>query len=541
MSKDVRFGDEARKQMQKGVNTLADAVKVTLGPKGRNVVIEKGNKPFITKDGVTVAKSITLKNRLENIGAQLVKEVSSKANEQAGDGTTTATVIAQSIVNEGLRAVAAGMNPMDLKRGIDGAVRDAVEQLAKISVPCTTEDAIRQVGTVSANNDTHVGELIARAMTAVGNEGVITVEEGRSLDNELDIVEGMQFERGYLSPYFASKETGRVDLEKPIILLINSVISNIQSLIPVLEGVSQAGRPLLLVAENVEGEALASLALNHVRGVVKCAAVKAPGFGSLRGDLLADIGSVTGATVVDNAAGHTVEGITDAYFGTAERVIVTKESTTIVGGAGTKEEIEARANTLRGEADNAESPYEAETIRQRIASLSGGVAVIRVGAATEVEMKEKRDRVDDALCATRAAVQEGIVAGGGSALATISDQLKSLAGSGDYAVGYKIALTAMKSPLRQIVSNAGESPDVVLTKVIENTNNVANYGYDAREDKYTDMVKAGIIDPAKVTRCALQFAGSVASLMLTTECIISELPDDVTPHNPMSGLPPGMM
>lgn len=542
MSKDVRFSDEARKQMQDGVNTLANAVKVTLGPKGRNVVIERGNKPHITKDGVTVARSITLKDKLENIGAQLVKEVSSKANEEAGDGTTTATVIAQAIVNEGLKSVAAGMNPMDLKRGIDGAVRDAVEQLAEMSVECNTEDAIRQVGTVSANDDKDIGDLIAKAMTAVGNEGVITVEEGRGLDNVLDVVEGMQFDRGYLSPYFASKESGRADLENPVILLLNSSVSSIKSLIPVLEGVAQANKPLLLVAEDVEGEALASLAVNHIRGVVKCAAVKAPGFGARRVEILKDIGAVTGAVVVDEQAGHSLDDVDDSFFGSAERVIVTKDSTTIVGGSGTKEEIEGRTETLRVEMDNSESGYEKEKLRERIASLSGGVAVIRVGAATEVEMQEKRDRVDDALCATRAAVQEGIVAGGGSALATISDQLKSRAGSGDYAVGYKIALTAMKSPLRQIVSNAGESPDVVLTNVVENKDSVDNFGYDAREERYTDMVKAGIIDPAKVTRCALQYAGSVASLLLTTECIVSELPDDSEPKPQMpGGMPPGMM
>lgn len=541
MSKDVRFGEEARKQMQKGVNILADAVKVTLGPKGRNVVIERGNKPYITKDGVTVAKSIVLKDRVENIGAQLVKEVSARANEEAGDGTTTATVIAQSIVNEGLKAVAAGMNPMDLKRGIDGAVTDAVEALAGMSVECNTEDAIRQVGTVSANNDSSIGDLIARAMTEVGNEGVITVEEGRSLENVLDVVEGMQFDRGYVSPYFASKETGRADLEKAAVLLINSAVSNIQSMIPILEGCANAGLPLLLVAEDIEGEALASLALNHVRGIVKCAAVKAPGFGARRGEMLNDIAAVTGATVVDKAAGHAIEDITDAFFGSAERVIVTKEKTTIVGGGGTKLEIEARANTIRAEMENTESGYEKQLLGDRLASLSGGVAVIRVGAATEVEMKEKRDRVDDALCATKAAVQEGIVAGGGSALATISDSLKSRAGSGDYSVGYKIALTAMKSPLRQIVQNAGESADVVLTKVIENADNISNFGYDARDEKFVDMVKAGIIDPAKVTRCALQYAGSVASLMLTTECIISEIVEDNTAANQMQGMPPGMM
>lgn len=541
MSKDVRFGDEARKKMQQGVNTLADAVKVTLGPKGRNVVIERGNKPYITKDGVTVAKSIVLKDKVENIGAQLVKEVSSRANEDAGDGTTTATVIAQSIVNEGLRAVSAGMNPMDLKRGIDGAVADAVEALAIMSVECNTEDAIRQVGTVSSNNDSSIGDLIARAMTQVGSAGVITVEEGRSLDNVLDIVEGMQFERGFVSPFFASKETGRVDLEKPAILLINSAVSSIQAMIPVLEGCANAGMSLLLIAEDIEGEALASLALNHVRGIVKCAAVKAPGFGARRSEMLNDIAAVTGATVVDKAAGHAIEDITDGFFGTAERVIVTKEKTTIVGGGGTKAEIEARANTIRAEMENTESGYEKQLLGDRLASLSGGVAIIRVGAATEVEMKEKRDRVDDALCATKAAVQEGIVAGGGSALAIISDSLNSRAGSGDYAVGYKIALTAMKSPLRQIVQNAGESADVVLNKVVENANNVSNFGYDARDEKYVNMVNAGIIDPTKVTRCALQYACSVASLMLTTECIISEIVEDSTSSNQIQGMPPGMM
>lgn len=541
MSKDVRFSDEARKRMQDGVNTLANAVKVTLGPKGRNVVIERGNKPHITKDGVTVARSIELEDRLENIGAQLVKEVSSKANEEAGDGTTTATVIAQAIVNEGLKSVAAGMNPMDLKRGIDGAVRDAVEALKEASVVCDTEEAIRQVGTVSANDDKDVGDLIAQAMTAVGNEGVITVEEGRGLDNTLDVVEGMQFDRGYLSPYFAQNEAGRADLEKPVILLVNSKISNIQTFVPVLEGVANAGKPLLLVAEDVEGEALASLAVNHLRGVVKCAAVKAPGFGARRVEMMKDIGAVTGAVVVDEAAGHSIEDIDDTYFGAAERVIVTKDSTTIVGGAGSKDEIDNRAQAIRTEMDNSESGYEKEKLRERLASLSGGVAVIRVGAATEVEMKEKRDRVDDALCATRAAVEEGIVAGGGSALAVISDQLKNRAGSGDYAVGYKIALTAMKAPLRQIVQNAGESPDVVLTNVVENKDGVENFGYDAREERYTDMVKAGIIDPAKVTRCALQYAGSVASLLLTTECIVSELPKDDDNPKPMPGGMPGMM
>lgn len=542
MSKDVRFSEEARKQMQQGVNTLANAVKVTLGPKGRNVVIERGNKPHITKDGVTVAKSIELEDRLQNIGAQLVKEVSSRANEEAGDGTTTATVIAQAIVNEGLKSVSAGMNPMDIKRGIDGAVRDAIKKLNEMSVECDSEEAIRQVGTVSANDDKDIGDLIARAMSEVGNEGVITVEEGRGLDSVLDVVEGMQFDRGYLSPYFANKETGRVDLENPFVLLLNSKVTNIKNLVPVLEGVANSGKPLLLVAEDIEGEALASLALNHIRGVVKCAAVKAPGFGARRVELLKDIGAVTGAKVVDEQAGHSVEDIDDTFFGSAERVTVTKDSTTIIGGKGTKSEIEGRATTIRAEIENSESSYEQEKLRERLASLSGGVAVIRVGAATEVEMQEKRDRVDDALCATRAAVEEGIVAGGGTALAVISDSLKGLAGSGDYAIGYKIALESMKAPLRQIVMNAGGSPDVVLTNVVENKDGVDNFGYDARNEEYTNMVKAGIIDPAKVTRCALQYAGSVAGLMLTTECIVSELPTDKDSKPQMpGGMPPGMM
>lgn len=523
-AKDVRFGSEARDKMVKGVNILADAVKVTLGPKGRNVILDKSfGAPLITKDGVSVAKEIELEDKFENMGAQMVKEVASKANDEAGDGTTTATVLAQNIINEGVKAVAAGMNPMDLKRGIDKAVIAAVAELKALSQPCTDSKAIAQVGTISANSDDEIGQIIADAMDKVGKEGVITVEEGQGLANELAVVEGMQFDRGYLSPYFINNaEAGQVELDNPFILLIDKKVTTIRELLPVLEGVSKSGRPLLIVAEDVENEALATLVLNTMRGIVKVAAVKSPGFGDRRKAMLQDIAVLTDATVISDEVGLTLDEIQAEHLGEAKRVVVTKDTTTIVDGVGNVDAIAARVSQLRLQIDAATSDYDREKLQERLAKLTGGVAVIRIGAATEVEMKEKKDRVDDALHATRAAVEEGVVPGGGVALVRVAAKLAGLQGANeDQNHGIKIALRAMEAPLRQIASNAGDEPSVVVNAVKSGTD---NYGYNAATSEYGDMLSMGILDPTKVTRSALQFAASVGGLMITTEAMVTELP-----------------
>lgn len=547
MAKDVRFGDEARKGMLRGVNTLANAVRVTLGPKGRNVVLDKSyGAPMITKDGVSVAKEIELEDKFENMGAQMVKEVASQTNDIAGDGTTTATVLAQSIVNEGLKSVAAGMNPMDLKRGIDKAVIAAVAELKNISVPCEDQKAISQVGTISANSDENVGKIIAEAMAKVGKEGVITVEEGSGLENELDVVEGMQFDRGYLSPYFVTNaENMSADLENPYLLLVDKKISNIRELLPVLESVAKASRPLLIVAEDVEGEALATLVVNNMRGIVKVAAVKAPGFGDRRKSMLEDIAILTGATVISEDLGMSLENTTLEQLGEAKRVQISKDNTTVIDGAGDKTQIEARVKQIRAQIEETSSDYDKEKLQERVAKLAGGVAVIKVGAATEVEMKEKKDRVDDALHATRAAVEEGVVAGGGTALVRVLSLLGELRGDNEEQnVGIKIALRAMESPLRQIVANAGAEPAVVVDKVKAGK---GNFGYNAATGEYGDVMEMGILDPAKVTRSALQNAASIAALMITTEAMITDLPQKEEPAAPdmggmggMGGMP-GMM
>lgn len=545
MAKEVRFGDDARQRMLKGVNTLANAVRVTLGPKGRNVILDKSfGAPTITKDGVSVAKEIELEDKFENMGAQMLKEVASQTNDIAGDGTTTATVLAQSIVTEGLKAVAAGMNPMDLKRGIEKAVIAAVEELKNISVPCEDQKAIAQVGTISANSDESVGKIIAEAMAKVGKEGVITVEEGSGLNNELDVVEGMQFDRGYLSPYFVTNaESMQAELESPYILLVDKKISNIRELLPVLEGVAKASRPLLIVAEDVEGEALATLVVNTMRGIVKVAAVKAPGFGDRRKAMLEDIAILTGATVISEDIGMSLENTTLEQLGTAKSVQITKENTTIIDGAGDKAQIDGRVKQIRAQIEDTSSDYDREKLQERVAKLAGGVAVIKVGAATEVEMKEKKDRVDDALHATRAAVEEGVVAGGGTALVRVLSRLGELRGENEEQnVGIKIALRAMESPLRQIVSNSGGEPAVVVDKVKAGKD---NYGYNAATGEFGDVVEMGILDPAKVTRSALQNAASIAALMITTEAMITDLPkEDSAPDmggmGGMGGMP-GMM
>ncbi len=525
-AKDVQFGDSARRRMQKGVNILADAVKVTLGPKGRNVVLDKSwGAPTVTKDGVSVAKEIELKDKFENMGAQMVKEVASRASDQAGDGTTTATVLAQAIVNEGLKAVAAGMNPMDLKRGIDKAVIGAVEEIKKLSTPCSTSKGIEQVGTISANSDSSVGQIIAKAMDRVGKEGVITVEEGSGLDNELDIVEGMQFDRGYLSPYFINKQDNMsVDLDSPFILLVDKKISNIRELLPLLEGVAKSGKPLVIVAEDVEGEALATLVVNNLRGIVKVAACKAPGFGDRRKAMLQDIAILTGGTVISEEIGLELEGATLEHLGQAKKVTMTKDNTTIVDGAGNHADIEARVTQLRAQIEETSSDYDREKLQERVAKLAGGVAVIKVGAATEVEMKEKKARVEDALHATRAAVEEGVVPGGGVALIRAVQAIAELTGDNeDQTVGITLARRAMEAPLRQIVNNAGEESSVVVDKVKAGE---GNYGYNAGSGEYGDMIEMGILDPAKVTRTALQAAASIAGLMITTEAMVAELPED---------------
>ncbi|MDA8660918.1 chaperonin GroEL [Luminiphilus sp.] len=524
--KDVHFGDSARRQMLDGVNILADAVKATLGPKGRNVILEKSfGAPTVTKDGVSVAKEIELKCRFENMGAQMVKEVASQASDAAGDGTTTATVLAQSIVNEGLKAVSAGMNPMDLKRGIDKAVAAAVDAVQAMSTPCEDNKAIAQVGTISANSDHSVGEIIAEAMEKVGKEGVITVEEGSGLENELDVVEGMQFDRGYLSPYFINnQENMQAEVDDPFILLVDKKISNIRELLPVLEQVAKASKPLVIVAEDVEGEALATLVVNNMRGIVKVAACKAPGFGDRRKAMLQDIAILTGGTVISEEVGLDLEAASLEHLGTAKRITMDKDNSTIVDGAGDGEAIKARVNEIRVQIENTSSDYDREKLQERVAKLAGGVAVIKVGAATEIEMKEKKARVEDALHATRAAVEEGVVAGGGVALVRAIGQIEGLTGDNeDQNIGIAAALRAMEGPLRQIVANAGDEASVVLDKVRQAEGNV---GYNAATGEYGDMIAMGILDPAKVTRTALQAAGSVAGLMITTEVMIAESPKD---------------
>jgi len=525
-AKDVKFGNDARVKMLKGVNILADAVKVTLGPKGRNVVLDKSfGAPTITKDGVSVAREIELEDKFENMGAQMVKEVASKANDAAGDGTTTATVLAQAIVNEGLKAVAAGMNPMDLKRGIDKAVTAVVAELKSLSKPCETSKEIEQVGTISANSDSIVGQLIAQAMEKVGKEGVITVEDGTGLEDELDVVEGMQFDRGYLSPYFINKpETATVELDNPFILLVDKKISNIRELLPVLEGVAKAGKPLLIIAEDVEGEALATLVVNTMRGIVKVAAVKAPGFGDRRKAMLQDIAILTAGTVISEEIGMELEKATLEDLGQAKRVVINKDNTTIIDGIGDEAQIQGRVTQIRQQIEESTSDYDKEKLQERVAKLAGGVAVIKVGAATEVEMKEKKARVEDALHATRAAVEEGVVAGGGVALIRAASKVADLRGDNEEQnVGIKLALRAMEAPLRQIVANAGEEASVVASAV---KNGKGNFGYNAGTEQYGDMLAMGILDPTKVTRSALQFAASVAGLMITTECMVTELPKD---------------
>ena len=526
-AKDVKFGNDARVKMLKGVNVLADAVKVTLGPKGRNVILDKSfGAPTITKDGVSVAREIELEDKFENMGAQMVKEVASKANDAAGDGTTTATVLAQAIVNEGLKAVAAGMNPMDLKRGIDKAVGAVVSELKNLSKPCETSKEIEQVGTISANSDSIVGQLIAQAMEKVGKEGVITVEDGTGLDDELAVVEGMQFDRGYLSPYFINKpETATVELDNPYILLVDKKVSNIRELLPVLEGVAKAGKPLLIIAEDIEGEALATLVVNTMRGIVKVAAVKAPGFGDRRKAMLQDIAILTAGTVISEEIGMELEKATLEDLGQAKRVVINKDNTTIIDGVGDEAQIKGRVAQIRQQIEESTSDYDKEKLQERVAKLAGGVAVIKVGAATEVEMKEKKDRVDDALHATRAAVEEGIVAGGGVALVRAAGKVAAtLKGDNEEQdVGIKLALRAMEAPLRQIVTNAGEEASVVASAV---KNGEGNFGYNAGTEQYGDMIEMGILDPTKVTRSALQFAASVAGLMITTECMVTDLPKD---------------
>lgn len=532
-AKDVKFGDSARKKMLVGVNVLADAVKATLGPKGRNVVLAKSfGAPTITKDGVSVAKEIELKDAFENMGAQLVKEVASKANDAAGDGTTTATVLAQAIVNEGLKAVAAGMNPMDLKRGIDKATAAVVAELKNLSKPCADSKAIAQVGTISANSDNSIGEIIAEAMEKVGKEGVITVEEGSGLENELSVVEGMQFDRGYLSPYFVNKpDTMVAELEGPLLLLVDKKISNIRELLPVLEAVAKAGRPLLIVAEDVEGEALATLVVNNMRGIVKVAAVKAPGFGDRRKAMLQDIAVLTGGQVISEEIGLSLETATLEHLGNAKRVILSKENTTIIDGAGADTEIEARVKQIRAQIEETSSDYDREKLQERLAKLAGGVAVIKVGAGTEVEMKEKKARVEDALHATRAAVEEGVVPGGGVALVRSLAAIVDLKGDNeDQNVGIALLRRAVEAPLRQITANAGDEPSVVADKVKQGS---GNFGYNAATGEYGDMIEMGILDPAKVTRSALQAAASIGGLMITTEAMVADLPED----KPAAGMP----
>ena len=525
-AKDVRFHDSARTKIVAGVNILADAVKVTLGPKGRNVVLERSyGAPTITKDGVSVAKEIELKDKFENMGAQMVKEVASKTSDIAGDGTTTATVLAQAIVQEGMKFVAAGMNPMDLKRGIDKAVAATVEELKKISKPCTTNKEIAQVGSISANADESIGKIIADAMDKVGKEGVITVEDGKTLENELEVVEGMQFDRGYLSPYFINNPDKQITvLEDPYVLLHDKKIANIRDLLPLLEQVAKAGKPLLIIAEEVEGEALATLVVNNLRGILKTCAVKAPGFGDRRKAMLEDIAILTGGTVIAEEVGLQLEKATLKDLGRAKRIEIEKENTTIIDGAGDKAGIEARVKNVRTQIEEATSDYDKEKLQERVAKLAGGVALIRVGAATELEMKEKKARVEDALHATRAAVEEGIVVGGGVALIRARLAVGKIKGDNpDQDAGIKIVLRALEEPLRQIVSNAGDEPSVVLNKVVEGK---GNFGYNAGTGEYGDLVQMGVLDPTKVTRCALQNAASIAGLILTTDAMVAEAPKE---------------
>ncbi len=528
-AKDVRFGDDVRQKMVTGVNILANAVRVTLGPKGRNVVLERSyGSPTITKDGVSVAKEIELKDKFENMGAQLVKEVASKTNDIAGDGTTTATVLAQAIIREGMKSVAAGMNPMDLKRGIDKAVEAAVADLKSQSKPCTTSKEIAQVGSISANSDSSVGQIIADAMDKVGKEGVITVEDGSGLQNELDVVEGMQFDRGYLSPYFINNQERQIALmDNPFVLLYDKKISNIRDLLPALEQVAKAGRPLLIIAEDIDGEALATLVVNNIRGILKTCAVKAPGFGDRRKAMLEDIAILTGGTVIAEELGLKLENIKLEDLGQAKRIEVGKENTIIIDGAGNEDNIKARIDQVKKQAEDATSDYDREKLQERVAKLAGGVAVIKVGATTEIEMKEKKARVEDALHATRAAVEEGIVAGGGVALIRARDAMAKVKGDNhDQDAGVKIVLRAVEEPLRQIVQNAGCEPSVVVNNVAAGK---GNYGYNAANETYGDMVEMGVLDPTKVTRSALQNAASVAGLMLTTDCMIAELPKEDAP------------
>ncbi|MBW3864245.1 chaperonin GroEL [Neisseria meningitidis] len=535
-AKDVQFGNEVRQKMVNGVNILANAVRVTLGPKGRNVVVDRAfGGPHITKDGVTVAKEIELKDKFENMGAQMVKEVASKTNDVAGDGTTTATVLAQSIVAEGMKYVTAGMNPTDLKRGIDKAVAALVEELKNIAKPCDTSKEIAQVGSISANSDEQVGAIIAEAMEKVGKEGVITVEDGKSLENELDVVEGMQFDRGYLSPYFINDAEKQIaGLDNPFVLLFDKKISNIRDLLPVLEQVAKASRPLLIIAEDVEGEALATLVVNNIRGILKTVAVKAPGFGDRRKAMLQDIAILTGGTVISEEVGLSLEKATLEDLGQAKRIEIGKENTTIIDGFGDAAQIEARVAEIRQQIETATSDYDKEKLQERVAKLAGGVAVIKVGAATEVEMKEKKDRVEDALHATRAAVEEGVVAGGGVALLRARAALENLhTGNADQDAGVQIVLRAVESPLRQIVANAGGEPSVVVNKVLEGK---GNYGYNAGSGEYGDMIEMGVLDPAKVTRSALQHAASIAGLMLTTDCMIAEIPEEKPAMPDMGGM-----
>ena len=539
MAKDVQFGDSARGQMLDGVNILADAVKVTLGPKGRNVVLDKSfGAPTVTKDGVSVAKEVELKDKFENMGAQMVKEVSSQTSDAAGDGTTTATVLAQSIVNEGLKSVAAGFNPMDLKRGIDKAVAKAVETIQKMSTPCEENKSIAQVGTISANSDSEVGDIIAEAMDKVGKEGVITVEEASGIENELEVVEGMQFDRGYLSPYFINNQDKMItELEDPMILLHDKKISNIRDLLPILEGVAKAGKSLLIIAEDVEGEALATLVVNNMRGVVKVAACKAPGFGDRRKAMLEDIAILTGGTVVSEEVGLNLESTTLESLGTAKKIVLSKENTTVIDGAGKQEDIVGRVNQIRAQIEETTSDYDREKLQERVAKLAGGVAVIKVGAGSEIEMKEKKARVEDALHSTRAAVEEGVVPGGGVALIRALQEVDGLKGDNeDQNIGISIALKAMEAPIRQIVMNAGEEASVV-DKI---KSDKGNYGFNAATSEYGDMISMGILDPAKVTRTALQAAGSVAGLMITTEAMVSEIPEESPAGGMPGGMPPGM-
>ncbi len=539
-AKDIRFSEDARSRMVRGVNTLANAVKATLGPKGRNVVLQKSfGAPTITKDGVSVAKEIELADAFENMGAQMVKEVASKTSDNAGDGTTTATVLAAALIREGMKGVAAGMNPMDLKRGIDQATKAAIDELKKISKPTADDKAIAQVGTISANSDESIGNIIADAMKKVGKEGVITVEEGNSLDNELDVVEGMQFDRGYLSPYFVNNQQSMsAELDDPYILLHDKKISNVRDLLPVLEGVAKAGKPLLIVAEEVEGEALATLVVNTIRGIVKVVAGKAPGFGDRRKAMLEDMAILTGGTVISEEVGLSLEKATIKDLGRAKRVQVSKENTTIIDGAGESTGIEGRIKQIKAQIEETSSDYDREKLQERVAKLAGGVAVIKVGAATEVEMKEKKARVEDALHATRAAVEEGIVPGGGVALIRALTAIKGLKGANeDQNHGIEIALRAMEAPLREIVTNAGEEPSVILNKVKEGQ---GNYGYNAATGEFVDMVEAGILDPTKVTRTALQNAASIAGLMITTEAMVAEAPKKDEPAMPGAGGMGGM-